>query len=125
MAARFLVQLNITDFLREHPGGEEVILEHAGGDATDAFEDIGHSSDAKKMLKVAYGLCVRGLRSSHCSRAHLQKYIIGKLEGEIPKGAKKATPEPEKPAKSSGGFSWLSIIVPVLLGVAFWYFLVD
>ncbi|KAJ2387912.1 hypothetical protein GGI23_006171 [Coemansia sp. RSA 2559] len=41
---------DVTGFLDEHPGGEEVILEHAGIDATEAFEDIGHSEDARELL---------------------------------------------------------------------------
>ncbi|XP_023828405.1 cytochrome b5 [Salvelinus sp. IW2-2015] len=40
---------DITKFLEEHPGGEEVLREQAGGDATESFEDVGHSSDAKEM----------------------------------------------------------------------------
>ena len=32
----------------EHPGGEEVLLEQAGKDATEAFEDVGHSPDARE-----------------------------------------------------------------------------
>ncbi|KAI3644335.1 hypothetical protein MP228_010499 [Amoeboaphelidium protococcarum] len=42
---------NVTKFLDEHPGGEEVLLEHAGQDATEAFEDVGHSEDAREQLK--------------------------------------------------------------------------
>lgn len=42
---------DVTKFLDEHPGGEEVMLEQAGGDATQAFEDVGHSSDARDLLK--------------------------------------------------------------------------
>ncbi|XP_030437350.1 cytochrome b5 isoform X2 [Gopherus evgoodei] len=38
-------------FLEEHPGGEEVLLEQAGKDATESFEDVGHSTDAREMLK--------------------------------------------------------------------------
>ncbi len=34
------------------PGGEEVLLEHAGGDATEAFEDVGHSEDARELLNT-------------------------------------------------------------------------
>ncbi|KAL5467686.1 hypothetical protein EMCRGX_G031949 [Ephydatia muelleri] len=30
---------DVTKFLEEHPGGEEVMLEQAGRDATEAFED--------------------------------------------------------------------------------------
>ncbi|CAK5055671.1 unnamed protein product [Meloidogyne enterolobii] len=33
----------------KHPGGCEVLLEKAGEDRTEAFEDIGHSTDARKM----------------------------------------------------------------------------
>lgn len=35
----------------KHPGGPELIEEYAGKDATSGFDDFGHSSDAKKMLK--------------------------------------------------------------------------
>ncbi|CAH3133793.1 unnamed protein product [Porites lobata] len=41
---------DVTKFLDEHPGGEEVLLEQAGGDATESFEDVGHSSDARELL---------------------------------------------------------------------------
>ncbi|KAI8809184.1 cytochrome b5 [Cladochytrium replicatum] len=43
---------DITKFLDEHPGGEEVLLEQAGIDATEAFDEIGHSDDAKELLKT-------------------------------------------------------------------------
>lgn len=42
---------DITSFLGEHPGGEEVLLEQAGLDATESFEDVGHSTDAREMLQ--------------------------------------------------------------------------
>ncbi|XP_038610257.1 nitrate reductase [NADH] [Tachyglossus aculeatus] len=45
---------DITRFLSEHPGGEEVLLEQAGGDASESFEDVGHSMDAREMLKQYY-----------------------------------------------------------------------
>ena len=41
---------DVTNFLWEHPGGAETILEWAGADATEAFESIGHSSGARLML---------------------------------------------------------------------------
>lgn len=53
---------DVTSYLDEHPGGEEVIADVAGTDATEAFNDIGHSDDAHDILK--------GL-------------LIGKLEGGV------------------------------------------
>ncbi|KAK1755719.1 cytochrome b5-like heme/steroid binding domain-containing protein [Echria macrotheca] len=37
-------------FVDEHPGGEEVLLDVAGQDATEAFEDVGHSDEARETL---------------------------------------------------------------------------
>ncbi|XP_076147206.1 cytochrome b5 isoform X3 [Alosa pseudoharengus] len=42
---------DVTTFLEEHPGGEEVLREQGGGDATESFEDVGHSTDAREMAK--------------------------------------------------------------------------
>ncbi|XJO70751.1 hypothetical protein BDV3_000373 [Batrachochytrium dendrobatidis] len=41
-------------FLDDHPGGEEVLIEQAGLDATEAFDEIGHSDDARDLLKEMY-----------------------------------------------------------------------
>lgn len=41
---------DVTRFLRMHPGGEDIILEYGGHDATTAFIDKGHSGDAFDML---------------------------------------------------------------------------
>jgi len=47
---------DVTEFLNEHPGGEEVLLEQGGNEASEAFEDVGHSSDARElMLKYKIG----------------------------------------------------------------------
>ncbi|PHJ25191.1 cytochrome b5 family heme steroid binding domain-containing protein [Cystoisospora suis] len=43
------VVYDLTEFLEDHPGGVEVLMDYAGQDATDAFEDIGHSYSARKM----------------------------------------------------------------------------
>ena len=42
---------DVTKFLSEHPGGEEILLECAGVDATEGFEDVGHSADARELLE--------------------------------------------------------------------------
>ncbi|KAK0672977.1 cytochrome b5-like heme/steroid binding domain-containing protein [Cercophora samala] len=42
---------DITKFVDEHPGGEEVLLDVAGQDSTEAFEDVGHSDEAREALE--------------------------------------------------------------------------
>ncbi|OMJ15595.1 Cytochrome b5 [Smittium culicis] len=54
---------DVSKFIEEHPGGEETLMENAGLDATMNFEDIGHSDDARELLKTFY---------------------IGDLDGETP-----------------------------------------
>ncbi|XP_043270049.1 cytochrome b5-like [Venturia canescens] len=46
------VVYDLTDYLNEHPGGGELLSEYAGKDGTAAFDDSGHSSDAKNILKA-------------------------------------------------------------------------
>merc|ERR1719324_1820520 len=41
---------NVTKYLDDHPGGEEVLMDRAGQNATMDFEDVGHSKDARKQL---------------------------------------------------------------------------
>ncbi|TKA27373.1 putative cytochrome b5 [Salinomyces thailandicus] len=53
---------NSSSFIDEHPhqrqtgweelyGGEEVLLDVGGQDATEAFEDVGHSDEAREILE--------------------------------------------------------------------------
>eukprot|EP00835_Amoeboradix_gromovi_P003114 NODE_194_length_15414_cov_0.324127.p11 type:complete len:125 gc:universal NODE_194_length_15414_cov_0.324127:2528-2154(-) len=41
---------DVSKFLDAHPGGEEVLMDHAGQEATGSFEDIGHSDEAREMM---------------------------------------------------------------------------
>ena len=45
------VVYNVTNYLEDHPGGKEVLIEAAGTDATEAFEEIGHSDEAREQLE--------------------------------------------------------------------------
>ncbi|KAK5646255.1 hypothetical protein RI129_004719 [Pyrocoelia pectoralis] len=42
---------DVSEFINEHPGGEEVLLERAGGEASEGFEDAGHTPDARSRLQ--------------------------------------------------------------------------
>ncbi|KAE8147389.1 cytochrome b5-like heme/steroid binding domain-containing protein [Aspergillus avenaceus] len=48
-----------SSFVDEHPGGEEVLLDVGGQDGTEAFEDVGHSDEAREILD---GLLVGNLK---------------------------------------------------------------
>ncbi|CAH1130718.1 unnamed protein product [Ceutorhynchus assimilis] len=90
---------DVTPFLNEHPGGEEVLLEQAGKEATETFEDVGHSSDAREMM---------------------EKFKIGTLvaaerKADLPKKSDADWKEPSDASSSDSSLkSW---ILPVALGL--------
>eukprot|EP00002_Diphylleia_rotans_P007459 TRINITY_DN169_c0_g4_i1.p1 TRINITY_DN169_c0_g4~~TRINITY_DN169_c0_g4_i1.p1 ORF type:complete len:133 (-),score=32.87 TRINITY_DN169_c0_g4_i1:230-628(-) len=98
--------LDVTSFLDEHPGGDEIIVEHGGKDGSQEFDDIGHSREAYDMLN---------------------KYVIGTVEGaesapeiKAKAPAKAATRErsPDKPQSSSS--LALNILVAIIVaGIAY------
>ncbi|KFY94929.1 hypothetical protein V498_03643 [Pseudogymnoascus sp. VKM F-4517 (FW-2822)] len=45
---------NVTPFISNHPGGEDIILQLAGKDATEAFDEVGHSKDAHDQLEELF-----------------------------------------------------------------------
>ena len=45
---------DVTKYLDDHPGGAEVMLDVAGQNADEFFEDIGHSKEAREELKKYY-----------------------------------------------------------------------
>ncbi|KAH8309543.1 cytochrome b5 [Drosophila kikkawai] len=95
---------DVTAFLNEHPGGEEVLIEQAGKDATENFEDVGHSNDARDMMK---------------------KYKIGELvESERTSVAQKSEPtwSTETQNEESSVKSWLLPLVLCLVATLFYKF---
>ena len=42
---------DVSEYMDDHPGGGEILLNAAGKDGTDDFEDVGHSADARARLK--------------------------------------------------------------------------
>uniref|UniRef100_A0A804PRN6 Cytochrome b5 heme-binding domain-containing protein n=1 Tax=Zea mays TaxID=4577 RepID=A0A804PRN6_MAIZE len=50
-AGRLALVYDVTKFLEDHPGGDDVLLSSTGKDATDDFEDVGgHSNTARAMM---------------------------------------------------------------------------
>jgi len=58
------VVCDVTEFLMLHPGGNDILLQHGGTEAYDAFEEVGHSDFARKMVQEkAIGLLVDGVEA--------------------------------------------------------------
>ncbi|KAI8906313.1 cytochrome b5 [Gorgonomyces haynaldii] len=92
---------DVTKFLDEHPGGEEVLIELAGQDATEAFEEIGHSQDARDLLT---------------------KMLVGQVDPAT-LSKKKAAPKPAPVAhQEKADFGMLYLLVPVVVAVLAYYF---
>ncbi|XP_053721615.1 cytochrome b5 [Synchiropus splendidus] len=85
---------DVTKFLEEHPGGEEVLLEQAGSDATESFEDVGHSIDARDML---------------------QQYYVGDLHMDDRQKVKDKKPT-SRPDDSKS--SWITWLIPAIAATA-------
>eukprot|EP00386_Alphamonas_edax_P004068 GDKI01012694.1.p1 GENE.GDKI01012694.1~~GDKI01012694.1.p1 ORF type:complete len:405 (+),score=131.70 GDKI01012694.1:42-1217(+) len=41
---------DVTNFVEKHPGGRDVIVQYSGRDMTEAFDEVGHSATASKLL---------------------------------------------------------------------------
>uniref|UniRef100_A0A2P2JXW4 Cytochrome b5 heme-binding domain-containing protein n=1 Tax=Rhizophora mucronata TaxID=61149 RepID=A0A2P2JXW4_RHIMU len=94
---------DVTPFMDDHPGGDEVLLSATGKDATNDFEDVGHSDSARDMMA---------------------KYLIGEIDSStipakrtyIP--TQQATHKQDKTPESV--IKMLQFLVPLLiLGLAF------
>lgn len=91
---------DVTAYLDDHPGGAEVMLDVAGQDADEFFEDIGHSKEA---------------------RAELQKYLIGNFKMDEATKAKLEAAKAEHRANKGGGVPWGAIVGVVLAAAAYFY----
>ena len=91
---------DVTAYLDDHPGGAEVMLDVAGQDADEFFEDIGHSKEA---------------------RAELKKYLIGNFKMDEAARAKLEAEKAKKKAQSSGGFPVAAILV-ALIGIGAYFY---
>jgi len=88
---------DVTKFLEEHPGGEEVLLEQGGSYSTEAFEDVGHSTDSRELM---------------------EQYCIGELaEGDKEAKTSKLKTTPTSP-DGDGSSSVTSWLIPLGIAIA-------
>ncbi|KAF3070068.1 Cytochrome b5 [Trichoderma lentiforme] len=45
---------DVSTFVEKHPGGEEILTDVGGRDATEEYDDAGHSEKADRLLKALY-----------------------------------------------------------------------
>ncbi|KAL1641005.1 hypothetical protein SLS58_006447 [Diplodia intermedia] len=81
---------DVTSYLQDHPGGVEAIEEVAGTDCTAAFEDVGHSEDARELLQPL----LIGVLSAEEAAANKPKKAV-RVVSRAP------APTPIKPSTSS------------------------
>ncbi|KAJ3182668.1 Cytochrome b5 isoform E [Geranomyces variabilis] len=98
-----------TRFLDEHPGGEEVMIEVGGQDASEAFEEIGHSDDARDLLKGFYV----GDLSAKAKLGKAATKVATSVSTSVSSGAEAA-----KTKAKSSGFPFFPL-VPLIAIVAF------
>ncbi|KAF8040399.1 hypothetical protein BT93_B2588 [Corymbia citriodora subsp. variegata] len=65
---------DVSSYLDDHPGGDDVILETTGKDATDGFEDAGHSEEVRELLQT---FCIGELDPSSAAVPELEIYSKG------------------------------------------------
>lgn len=74
---------NLKSFLNEHPGGEEILLEHEGKDGSEDFDDVGHSNDAFDLMKkFRVGELVESERSNNTPKQSWAKSTQAKVDNE-------------------------------------------
>ncbi|GAB2297143.1 Cytochrome b5 isoform A [Dionaea muscipula] len=45
---------DVSTYLDEHPGGDDIVLEVTGKDSKEEFEEAGHSRDARELLETFF-----------------------------------------------------------------------
>jgi cytochrome b involved in lipid metabolism len=65
---------NVSEFAKEHPGGEDLLLDKAGQDITQDFEDVGHSPYAEETLqKLLVGPLTQPSATKDCTLVQVVK----------------------------------------------------
>ncbi|XP_054161130.1 cytochrome b5-like, partial [Oppia nitens] len=109
---------DVSKFIQEHPGGEEVLLEQLGRDASEPFEDSGHTPEAREMmLKYKIGeLCAEDRQKT--AKIDEKNHYGGSTDAA---GHQSGSGGDSSSGSSSSSISssWLSLwYVPVVVGIA-------
>jgi len=82
--SRCLVGINnsvvdVTNFISQHPGSPETLTEASGCEATELFQEIGHSSQAENLLAsmAVWNASTSNVSTCLCANIHLQQNLCG------------------------------------------------
>lgn len=92
---------DVNGFLEDHPGGPEILQQKAGQDATQDFDEVFHSDDAKAQLK---------------------DFIVGSVEGYVDKPAKTKAKAAGTTTTSSSSNALLPLVGLVIVAAAIYFF---
>lgn len=78
---------DVTDWLASHPGGSDILLSCAGTNATQEFEDVGHSADAREHLASMAVASVREATPAEMAdavaKAAMAEVVAGKTSSAV------------------------------------------
>lgn len=104
-------------FVDEHPGGEEVLLDVGGQDSTEAFEDVGHSDEAREILEgLLVGTLKRGVSRLPIRNPSRIQQTLTLLQRNRPTTPPQRPPPPRPPPKPAPAAparpTWASAFTP-------------
>lgn len=93
---------DVTKYMENHPGGIEVLQEAAGSDASEAFDNAGHSEDAFEIM---------------------QDLCVGTLKGAKKKAkpVRVVAPSPQTSRSGSSGFAKFALLTLSTVALSFGY----
>ena len=106
---------DVTAYQEDHPGGKEFLIENAGTDATTAYEDIGHSTDAHEILET--------VRIGRIADEDWTDHSVKKMPDVIPSGThvvnNQPPPKTHHRVVSTVRAGLLSTVLAIVLGRRF------
>ncbi|KGO37481.1 Cytochrome b5 [Penicillium expansum] len=100
---------DLTKYVRDHPGGADVLYDVAGVDATEAYDEVGHSEDADEILKT---FLIGTVKDAHEIKA--PKKVVRLIQS--------TTPKKESTAASGSSAGAITMVIGSIAGGAALYF---